>query len=423
MRNRVASWVVGPLPPSMVDLVSASFMADGAVRQAPQEPAGYWARADIALRLGDRELLDAALSGSAARRARSTRRRRERMIALAAGPFGAPALGLGRSSGRPAGLPRDDVARAPTPMVPAAAPGGGRRHDRGDSVRRAVGAGVARGRTSSASEHRRCRPRSDEPPEPPTSSSNPLAFADVLTELADRGLKATKRGDHAAAARYWTAVTKAVPDRSYGYARLCESLEALGQRDQAIVACRNAVTRECSSVHDYVHLSELLLLKDGPLTPTERRQVDVSIGQLAKEPKASIPTDRLRCELAAREHDLNELRASSARLTAAAPDDLKTIWCQWALAVETRDGKTAEDSIERVRATGTHGKLAVEMEQATPDLRVRRPAKLARATRWGASGALAFLLALSLYAGGKRGLGSLRGGAAPEETQSSRGQK
>jgi hypothetical protein len=61
MHNRVASWVMGPAAPAMADLVSASFMADGAVRVAAREPWGYLAWADIALRLQDRDLLDASL--------------------------------------------------------------------------------------------------------------------------------------------------------------------------------------------------------------------------------------------------------------------------------------------------------------------------------------------------------------------------
>jgi tetratricopeptide (TPR) repeat protein len=417
MRNRVASWVVGPLPPSMVDLVSASFMADGAVRKAPQQPAGYWARADIALRLGDRELLNAALSDL--RRVAPDHAETKRMIALAAAPRAPIWVWAGRLAVVLAFLVtaghalRRNWLRPRLPGTMAAA------------VLAILFVGLAT--RPAFAEEPPARPDIDDAnPEASLRSleknDNPLAFADVLQELADRGLKATARGDYAAAARYWTAVTKAVPDRSYGFARLCESFDALGQREQALVACRNAVTREGTLVGDFTHLSELLLSKDGPLTPTERRQVDVSIGQLAKEPKAALPTDQLRCELAAHEHDVSGLRASSARLTAAAPDELKTIWCQWALAVETRDKKTADDLIERVRATGTHGKVTVQMEETTRGLPEGHPARLARAGRWGVSGALAFLLALSLYAGGKRGLGSLHGAATAghrEETKSS----
>jgi tetratricopeptide (TPR) repeat protein len=415
MRNRVASWVVGPSPPSMVDLVSASFMADGAVRIAPQQPAGYLARADIALRLGDRELLDASLGDL--RRVAPAYEQTKRMIALAA-----PRASIWVWAGR--------LAVALAFLVTAGHALGSKwfRPRRAGMVAAAIAAALFAALTARPAIAQEPPPRRDIDDANPEASlrsleskgGDPLAFGNILEELADRGLMATARGDHAAAARYWTAVTKAVPDRAYGFARLCESLEALGQKNEALVACRSAVTRDGASVRDFTHFAELLLSKDGPLTPTERRQVDVAIGQLAKEPRAALPTDRLRCDLAAREHDVRELRASSARLTAAAPDDLKTIWCQWALAMETRDRRTADDLVERVRATGTHGKLAVEMQQATLGLPGARPTKLARAGRWGASGALAFLLALSLYAGGKRSLGSLRG-AAPrdrEETKS-----
>ena len=421
MRDRVASWVVGPMPPSMVDLVSASFMADGAVRIAPQQPAGYLARADIALRLGDRELLDAALADL--RRVAPANEETKGMITLAA-----PRASIWVWAGRLA------VVLAFLVTAGHALRRKWLRSRRAGIVAAAVAAALYAMLATRPAMAQEPPPRPDIDEANPEASlgsleqkgGDPMAFADILQELADRGLKATARGDHAAAARYWTAVTRAVPNRAYGFARLCESLEALGQTEQALVACRTAVTREGTTVGDFTHFAKLLLAKDGPLTPVERWQVDVAIEQLAREPAAALTTDRLRCDLAAHEHDVLVLRASSARLTAAAPDDLKTIWCQWALAMETRDRKTADDFVERVRATGTHGKLAVEMQQATRGLPGERPTKLARAARWGASGGLAFLLALSFYAGGKRGLGSLRGAPAPgdrEEAQSSRGKK
>src|ERR1035438_5690598 len=62
MHNRVQALVEGPARPLMEDLVSASLLADGAVRVAPAQPWGYLARSEIARRLRDRDMLDAAIA-------------------------------------------------------------------------------------------------------------------------------------------------------------------------------------------------------------------------------------------------------------------------------------------------------------------------------------------------------------------------
>lgn len=220
-----------------------------------------------------------------------------------------------------------------------------------------------------------------------------------MMELADRGEKATKRGDHAAAARYWTAATKAVPDRAYGWARLCDSLDAAGRRADAVVACRRALVSQGTTVGDITHFVHLLLSTDAPLTKSERKEIDVAIGQVAKEPQAALETEGLRCKLAAHEHEISGLRSCSAKLAAAAPNELRTIWAEWALAVETGDRATAKGLVDRVRATGRNGKIASAMEEIMAGLPAPRVSKVARAVRWGAAGAIAFLCSLLLYAG------------------------
>ncbi|MES1206551.1 MAG: hypothetical protein ABUS79_11505, partial [Pseudomonadota bacterium] len=63
MRDEVASLIAGDPPPTMDDLVAASLAAEGAVRTGGlEQPWGHAARGDLALRLGDRELLDLALT-------------------------------------------------------------------------------------------------------------------------------------------------------------------------------------------------------------------------------------------------------------------------------------------------------------------------------------------------------------------------
>ena len=401
MSNRVAAWVGGPIPPAMEDLVSASFMADGAVRLAATEPWGYLAQGDLALRLGDRDLLDASISELL--RVAPGHEATRRFLAHATPP--APAwIWVGR------------ILIALALILTAAHVIAKRRARARAWTRTALAIATMVILTAPAA-----RAELGAPPPPaiddahPEASiqqvekgGNPLAVGDLLMELADRGEKATKRGDHAAAARYWTAATKAVPGRAYGWARLCDSLDAAGRRDEAIVACRRALVSQGATVGDITHFVHLLLSTNAPLTKSERKEVDVAIGQVAKEPQAALETESLRCKVAAHEHEIPGLRACSAKLAAAAPNELRSIWAQWALAVETNDRAKARELVDRVRATGRNGKIAGAMEETMAGLPAPPVSKVARAARWGAGGAIAFLGSLLLYAGIARALSTWR---------------
>jgi hypothetical protein len=415
MRNRVVAWVRGPMAPTMEDFASASFMADGAVRTAPNEPWGYLARGDLALRLGDRELLDASVADLA--RVASEHPQTKQLLALAA-----PRASRGVWAGRLSiffflALTAADAAWTLRPS---------RRRWRalvGISAAvvalllsaRVIAAPVTTrgGSTDATSE------QLSPPPLPPIDDAhigaslkkaelvNPLAYGDALMEVVDRAQKATARGDHAAAARFWTAVTQAVPDRSYGYARLCESYEASGLRAQALEACRMAITRDGSTVGDYSHFVRLVLSKTEALSAEDRRQIGIAIAALAKEPQAAADAAELQADLAVRDGDVTALRASVGKLAVLAPESPKTIFYQWTLAFDARDRKTALDLVERARVGGVKPDVVARMEAATRGLPVSRGE---RAARLGIVGAGAFLLAIALRAAATR----LRARVRPE---------
>ena len=210
--------------------------------------------------------------------------------------------------------------------------------------------------------------------------------------LLSRAETATKAGDHAAAERAWEAVTEAAPDRAYGFARLCDALEAIGQHDQALAACRTALVTQGTTAADYTHLVRLLLSHDGALSTVERRQISVAIAALDQEPRAALIAARLRCDVAVHEHDRAGLEACTAKLAAAAPDDWRTSSFSWALAFERGDASAATRLYERARVAGAPGDVLARMAPGTGVLRERR---LARALRWGLTAA-AVTLALAL---------------------------
>ena len=228
--------------------------------------------------------------------------------------------------------------------------------------------------------------------------ANPLVYGDALMVLIDRAQRATERGDHAAAARYWTAVTHAVPDRAYGYAKLCVSAEAAGSAAEALGACRAAITRDGSTVGDYTRFVRLLLAKNEKLSADDRRQVDIAIAALAKEPKAAAAAAELQAELAMRDGDIPALRTGAGKLATLAPDHPQTIFYLWMLAFDARDRSEAARLLERAPETHVEPDVLARMEAAT-----RLAAAACRALgRWGLVGAAAFLVAISLRAAAAR---------------------
>ena len=238
------------------------------------------------------------------------------------------------------------------------------------------------------------------------SSKTRWQFGYLLQDLLAKAEAATKKGDHLAAARYYTAIAKGVPSRSYAFAKLCESLQAAGDRGRAVGACRSALYREGATVADYLRFVNLALAKDGPLTPDERKELEGVAKHLAGESGGAPIAERMRCEIALRVHDVPALESCTAALGKLAPNDSITISFQWALALEKRDRASAERLIERARAAGMAADGLAKMESATGSLGLGRGA---RATLWGFGGIATLLL---LVVAARRIAGSRRRYAA-----------
>ena len=390
MRNRAAAWVGGTVLPSMDDLVSASFAADGAARTGPGQPWGARARGDLALRLGDREMLDSAVSEL--RRVAPDHEQTRQLIALSAARAslwiwaGRLALGLALLCTAAHALLRRWTRRGVGGVSLVAS-----------TIMVLI---LLSASPAAASQIDDTHPEASVPT-PAQQLANPLAFADFLTDLGARAEAATARGDHAAATRYFAALAKAVPGRRYAFAKLCDSLEASGQREPAIAACRTALTRQGTTAGDYTHFVKLLLAKEAPLTTDERRQADAVIGALEKEPRAELIATRVRCNVAVHEHDQPALEACTAKLAAAAPNDSSTIGFEWALALEKHDQGAAERLAGQASAAGLDRNVIARLQTATVGPRVRRTA---RTLRWAVEGALSVLLLAFLYAAAERAL-------------------
>jgi tetratricopeptide (TPR) repeat protein len=379
IRNDVGSLIDGDPPPTMEDLVSASVAAEGAARLAPGQPWGPAARGDLALRLGDRELLDASVAelGQIAPDHRETRR----LIALAAA-----------SSTRWSWVGR--LAVVLIFIITIAHAARGRLARRRTLIAVLAGALMLLGATSARAQSDPVRIDDAHPersvPTAAQQMADPLGFGNILMELGGRAEAAAGRRDFAAAARYYAALAKAAPDRSYALSRLCDSLDAVGNRDEAIAACGAALSRQGTVAGDFTHFVRLLLAKDAPLTREERHQADVAIAALEREPRAALIATRVRCNVAVHEHDVPGLQACTAKLVAAAPSDPSTIRFQWALAIEKKDRAGAEALAARAAAAGLDADTGAWLRRATLG---GRPYRRARALRWGLEAGLAFLIA------------------------------
>jgi hypothetical protein len=228
-------------------------------------------------------------------------------------------------------------------------------------------------------------------------SGNPMALADLLMDLTKRAEDATRHGEHQAAAQLWRAVTLAVPERTYGYSRLCDALEAIGQIEDALTACRTAIVRQGPMASDYTHFVRLLLARSPRLSDEDRRQIGVALAQLDSEPRAAMIATRVRCDLATHEHDIPALEACTAKLQATAPDDWRTATFAWALAFEKKDRAALPMRLDRARAAGAPADVLARLTAGTQALGAL-PSWKGRALRWAIAGVGSFWLLLGFFA-------------------------
>ena len=376
IRNKVAALVDGDPLPTMDDLVSASLAADGASRTGPEQVWGPAARGDLAVRLDDRELLDAAVTEL--RRIAPDHPETRRLVALATRTPG-PSTWLGRLA--IVLLFAFTIAHATRARL--------RQSRRALLAFATVVASLLVARPAAAAAAIDDAHPEWSVPTPAQQLSDPLSFGDLLMELDARAQAATARHDHAAAARYYGALAQAVPQRGYAFGKLCDTLEASGQRAEAIKACGSALSRSGTTAADYTHFVKLLVAKDGPLTSAERKQAEIALAALDREPQAVLIAARVRCNVAAHEHDLPALEACTARLVAAAPADPSTIAFQWELAIEKSDRAGADALATRAVAAGLDRQTVARLRRATIGTRAFRVAK---AVRWGLEAGIAFLI-------------------------------
>jgi hypothetical protein len=387
MRNEVASLMSPQARPSMDDLVVATLISDAAIRRATDQPWGYLARCDIARRLGGADVLETCLVDL--RRVAPDHPATRRAMAFAAehaSPgiwalrlvFWLALLGtlihalLRRERSTPARIPGAAKPVALLLLTACALLSG--------FVARVARAEEATDReplSQPTDKEQLSQFKIDDAnpeasiPSPEMQNKRPLEFGYYIQDLAAKAEQATKRGDHATAARFYLALAKAVPTSGVGPRKMCESLEAAGDLQQAVVACRTVLTRSGSMAADYLRFVQLVLAVPGPLVANQRAELDAVLTHLNSEAQLGAVPVVLRCEVALRAEDTHALAACTETLKKTAPNDPKTISFQWALALEKHDRSTALQLLDRARAMGVSADGVAKMERATRQMTLR----------------------------------------------------
>jgi hypothetical protein len=377
-RNEVASMMAASARPSLDDLVVASLDADAALHKVSPEPWGYFARCDIARKLGSAALMQSCLDdirqiapGSMlrARAEQDASVRPTAIVVLFRVAIGLALLGtLAHALWRRRRRPQHAVAVSSPPATVLAVA--------------LVSLSLLAGSRARAED----MPKPGDPlskihiddsdpeasvPTPEEQRAAPLQFGYYLQDLAGKAEKAHREKNYAAEAKFYRALTMAAPQSAEGPSKLCYALQASGDLKNAVVACRTALTRQGSSSRDYLHFVQVVLSMPGPLSRDQHRELNAVLSHLEGEVNLGGLPWMFRCEVALRFNDHDELVACTDKLGKLAPRDPKTISFQWALALQDHDRAAARDLVDKARTAGMNPVGLQKMEQATHAMTMR----------------------------------------------------
>jgi tetratricopeptide (TPR) repeat protein len=219
-------------------------------------------------------------------------------------------------------------------------------------------------------------PEQSIPPEK-ERNADPLQFGYWLQDLDQLAERASKKGDHGAALRYFKAMALAVPDRAISYIKICEEQQALGDLRSAIEACGQALLRDGVSEPNFVKFVRLVLSQPGLLAAKDAAALEAVIAHMRSGSVASPVVDTLECEVGVRIEKQAMLAECTPGLVARAPTDPDTIWFQWNLAMMQHKYGSARGLVDDAWKAGMTGDRVAEMKAATGTAEGRYWARMA----------------------------------------------
>lgn len=202
-------------------------------------------------------------------------------------------------------------------------------------------------------------------PTPETRDKDPLEYGYFLMDLGDRADHALARGDHAAAAKYYAAVVKAVPDMSVGYSKACTEYEAANDLDRATEYCAGALTGQGVTLADFSHYARVVLAKPGDPSPKDVTNLNSVVAHLKEKPESRSVAWDIECNLGVRLADRVRLETCAPALAKLAPNEPKVVFYQWVLALQHRDYATAWKLVDVAKSSRKEPERAKEMAEAT----------------------------------------------------------
>lgn len=185
------------------------------------------------------------------------------------------------------------------------------------------------------------------------ANKQPLGMGYFLMDLADAADRASKRGDHAAAIKFYRAMAKAVPERGISYSKQCIEYQAMGERYKAIDACWEALAHGGLIFADYQRFVTLVLEGQGKLSQDYVKRLDQVLAHLREQAKSDadlvLPSSLLECEVGVRLEDVKRVESCTKQLQKLAPKDPKTLTFRWALAMLHKDRSEAERVIAQAK--------------------------------------------------------------------------
>jgi hypothetical protein len=371
LRHNVAALVMGKRALTMGELVEAGFKADVAVKIAPNQPWGYAARALVALKIADRDMLDRALADL--KRVAPDHAETHRIVAAAAADrpmLAVPGMWLllavfvgtlahALRNNRKTRLP--SMQRAIVVLALCAL---------------GIGNGTARAATMNdiglpgSSKIDDANPEANLPT-PEEQVKDPVKFGMLLQDMLASARDAEKKGDNETAARYYRALTKAVAT-AYGPAHLCETLIKMNDREGALAACREAVVREGVTVADYDRLADLLMLGADPLPKEIRAEINGLVEHVkTQRTAAGVGAEQFLCRVGTRFHDVALLESCTEALARVGAKDPISLTFEWNLAMEKHDFRAARKIVDEARKSGMPPNAIGMMDDATSTLRRR----------------------------------------------------
>jgi hypothetical protein len=223
-------------------------------------------------------------------------------------------------------------------------------------------------------------------PSPAEAMKNPLHMGYLMMAFSDRAEAALKANNPAKAAKYYQAMSKAVPDRAVR---------------RAVENCRAALGKGGVLGADHLAFVRAMIKRPGTFSIAEINDVDAVIERLsgelgmAADARGRRALAELKCQFSLRLAQAARLAACTEELQRLKADQATVLPYAWSLAIAQENLQEAESVLGEAKRAGLPAASIAFMEKGIERAKDARMTKLAdQVKRWW-PGAVAIALALA----------------------------